>query len=100
MARKTLQEKFLSQIPYRIHNNDKVLMIKLMEDDKINFQRFIDACVQAYLRGDPAAQKIVKDWKALNEIPPEDRERYTLSHRERQKIMDEIGDLPSGDVNE
>lgn len=48
------------------------------------------ACVEGFLRGDPSAMKIIKDWRALNSVPKDWKDRYSLSHRERDMILDEI----------
>ena len=47
----------------------------------------------SFLRGDPGVTKSVSDWKVLNTVPKEWKEKYTLSHRERQQILDEISYL-------
>lgn len=77
-------------ITFRLHRNDKALLTKLLSDEKLSYQSFADACAQAYLRGDPAIIKVIKDWRTLNEIPKDLQDRYTLSHRERAKILDDI----------
>jgi hypothetical protein len=84
-------------VPFRLHVNDHKLLKKVLIDDNLKFQTFVEACVQAYLRGDPAALKIVKDWRELNTIPKEKRDAYNLSSRERNKILDELaeGDKPA-----
>lgn len=86
----TEKELGIQQIPFRLHINDHKLLKKLLTDEGMKFQTFVDACVQAYLRGDPLMLKFIKDWKELNSIPKEFRGMYTLSHRERMNILDEL----------
>jgi len=85
--------KNIRQIPYRMHANDKVLMHKLLRDEGVSFQTFTDACVQAFMRGDPAMMKVIQDWKELNLIPKDKLDLYTLSHRERQLIQRELEEI-------
>lgn len=77
--------------------NDKALFMKLLEDSNLTFQSFSEACMQAFLRGDPSIMKVIKDWRVLNTIPKENLERYTLSHRERAEIMKELETPEEGD---
>lgn len=86
------------QIPFRIHANDYILLKKLLVDDGMKFQTFVASCVEAYMRGDPNILKCVKDWKEISAIPRVDRDKYSLSHRDRQKILDEIEDAASDDM--
>lgn len=96
MRRKSAEPKLsekqrnIYQLPFRLHLNDKLLMLKLLNDDRMTFQSFVEACMQAYLRADPAVMTIVKDWRTLNEIPKEHKDLYTLSHRERADVMREL----------
>jgi hypothetical protein len=80
----------IRQIPFRIHVDDYALLRKMLFDDGMKFQFFVDACVQAYLRGDPAMLRFVKDWKMMSEIPREKKAMYMLSHRDRQALLDEF----------
>ena len=77
-------------ITFRLHMNDKLLLMKLLSDDNLTYQGFAESCMEAYLRGDPSIIKVIKDWRMLNEIPKDLQEKYTLSHRERAKILDDI----------
>lgn len=88
----TEKERNIQQVPFRLHMNDHKLLKKLLGDDSLTFQGFVDICVQAYLKGDPTFLKMVKQWKELNTVPKEVQDRYTLSQRERQALLDEIGD--------
>ena len=89
MSKKTPQLN-MQAITFRLHMNDKLLLSKLLGDDNLSYQSFADACMQAYLRGDPSIIKVIKDWHLLNEVPKDFQEKYTLSHRERAKILDDI----------
>lgn len=90
MTRLGEKERGIGKLAVRLHENDKRLLQKLLEDADITYQDFAEACVQAFLRGDPAALKIIKDWRLLNELPKEHLDRYTLSHRERDQIAKEL----------
>jgi hypothetical protein len=87
------QHGLWSQMSVRIHINDRVVFRKLLDDEKMNFQEFFTACMEAFLRADPSALKIIKDWKDLNVIPRELRDKYMLSHRERDDIAKELYDI-------
>lgn len=75
------------RLAFRVHINDKKLLMKLLADANLSMQEFGVACADAYLRGDPHIMKMIQDWKMLNEIPKDHLERYTLSHRERADLM-------------
>ena len=83
----------IRQMPFRMHLNDKVLFMKLLSDYNLSYQSFADACMQAFMRADPSIMKVIKDWRALNVIPKQDMNRYTLSHRERNAIQNELDSL-------
>lgn len=82
----------IKQVPFRIHNNDYILLKKLLSDEDLRFQHLVDACVQAYMRGDPHVMKVVKDYVEQSHIPKEHKDQYTLSQRERSKLLDELED--------
>lgn len=84
------KDRLIQQIPFRLHINDHKALKKLLIDDGMKFQTFVSACVEAYLRGDPNIVKAVKDWKDLNTIPKDVRDRYSLSQRERKALLDEL----------
>jgi len=77
-------------IIFRMHSHDKALLAKLLGDDGLSFQAWATACMDAYLRGDPGIIKAIKDWRTINAIPLELQKKYTLSHRERAQILDDL----------
>lgn len=99
MEEKRLSEKerLIQQIPFRLHVNDHKVLKKILIDDGMRFQTFVSACVEAYLRGDPSILKVVKDWKDLNTIPKDVRDKYTLSQRERRALLDELEEAGEND---
>lgn len=82
--------KNIKQMPFRMHANDKAIFLKLLSDQGLNFQTFANYCMLAFLNADPSILKVVKDWKALSEVPKDHLDRYTLSHRERDAIQKEL----------
>lgn len=78
------------RLAFRVHINDKKLLMKLLADANLTMQEFGVACTDAYLRADPHIMKTIQDWKMLNEIPKDHLERYTLSHRERADLMKQL----------
>lgn len=88
--RLTESQKNIRQIPFRIHANDKVLFMKLLSDGDMTFQSFSQACMEAFLRADPAILKVIKDWRDLSTVPKDYQKLYTLSHRERDAIQKEL----------
>lgn len=86
-------DKNIKTIPYRIHQNDKAIFMKLLSDKGLNFQKFTNYCMLAFLNADPTIMKVIKDWKALSDVPKEHFERYTLSHRERDAIQRELDEI-------
>lgn len=80
-------EEFTERITYRLHANDKILLVKLLSDIGMTIQEFRSAVSDAFLRGDPHLIKAINDWKLLNTIPKEHMSKYTLSHREREELL-------------
>lgn len=89
------KDRNIQQIPFRIHRNDYILLKKILIEDDMKFQTFVSSCIEAYMRGDANIMMCVKDWKELSIIPKEHRSKYTLSSRERQKILDELEEAPA-----
>lgn len=84
------KERLIHMIPFRLHENDWKLLRKLLTDEKMTFQTFVDASVQAYLRGDPAIIKVIRDHKDLSSVPSDYKDKGVLSRRERDRILDEL----------
>jgi hypothetical protein len=74
----------------KLHPDDKRVLQKILIDDDLTFQAFMEACVQSYLRGDPNILKVVKDYKLISRLPKEKLAEYLLSHREREKLLREL----------
>lgn len=74
----------------KLHPDDQRVLKKLLVDDDLSFQAFMEACVQAYLRGDPNMLKVVKDFRMLRRIPKEKLAEYLMSHRERERLLKEM----------
>lgn len=74
--------------------------MKLLRDEGIGFQTFVDACMQAFMRADPSIMNVINDWKQLSEVPKEYQDLYTLSHRERMAIQQELDKIKTeGDID-
>ena len=78
------------QVPVRLHANDHALLKVMLKKDQLSLQKFIGFCVRAYLDADPGFMKTIKNYRELELIPPDVREKHVLSHRERSKIFDEL----------
>ena len=92
MAGRTAKKvsELTERLTYRLHVNDRQLLIKLLSDMGMNIQDFGAACSDAFLRGDPHIIKAINDWKMLNSIPKEHLAKYTLSHRERDELLRQL----------
>lgn len=73
-----------------MHPHDKALLSKLLTDEKLSYQSFAHACMDAFLRGDPSIMKVIKDFKTLRDIPKEHMDKFSLSKRERDAMLDEL----------
>lgn len=80
----------MRQVPIRIHENDYKVLKKLMLDDGLTLQKLTNTFIQSYLRADASALKILKQQAELNTVPKEVLDRYNLSQRERQKLIEQI----------
>lgn len=75
---------------WRINRADDIVLSKILDDEGVSFQAFVDACVQALLRADPNMLKVMKDFKMLKEIPKEVLGEYVISQRERANLLEEF----------
>lgn len=89
----TEKELQIKQIPFRLHDNDFKAMKKLLQDDGWKFQSLVAACVDAYLNRNPLLIKLLADWKEENVIPKKLRDRYSLSNREKKRLLDELEEM-------
>jgi len=78
------------QIPVRLHIHDHAMMKAMLKKDKMSLQKFIGFCVRAYLDADPSFMKMIKNYRELELVPRDVREKHVLSHRERSSIFDEL----------
>lgn len=85
-----MDSKSMRQVPYRIHDNDYKVLKKLFADDSLTFQSFTRFCVDSYLKGDPLMLRLLKQNRELSAVPKDVLDRYTLSQRERQALLEEI----------
>ena len=89
----TEKELHIRQVPFRLHENDYKALRKLLEEDGWKFQSLVAACVDAYLNRNPLLIKLLADWKEDNVIPKKLRDRYSLSNREKRKLLDELEEM-------
>lgn len=96
MSKKTIDEKENTHsILFRCHKDDFIILKKLLADDKLSVQQFFRICVQTYLRADTSIMKVIKMQKELDNVPDEVKDKYALSQRDRQALLDEID---NGDI--
>lgn len=93
-------KKFPQGVPVKsfrvlVHEEDYKILQKLLSDEEISFQWFMDTVIQSYLRGDPYVTKIVHEFKELMSVPKERRDLYELSIRDREKMYDDLEKLQS-----
>jgi hypothetical protein len=86
----------MQQIPFRLHVNDHKELKAKLALDRVKIQTFVEACVHAYLDGDEHVRDLVRTFKKLSTV---DKNTYTLSPREQEKMLEEIermGDQDDG----
>jgi hypothetical protein len=86
----TEAERGVKTVAGRMALDDYAVLRKRLHDDELSFQAFFTAFVQAYMRGDTPARRIVEDHKRLLEVSAEKKREYGLSPKEAAEIMDEI----------
>lgn len=92
-TRLTDRQKNIGKLAFRIHENDKMLLLKVLRNEGFTYQQYAVACAEALLRGDRECFEIMKTWKQFNEIPKEDIDKFTLSARERAQIQKDLEDM-------
>jgi hypothetical protein len=75
---------------WRSNRADDAILSKILSDEGMTFQAFIDACTQSLLRADPNMLKVMKDFKMLLDIPKETIGEYVFSQRERTSLLEEF----------
>lgn len=88
--KKTEADLGVRQISFRIHYHDKAVLDKILHDDGLTFQSFCEFTTKAYMEGDRTMMRLLKERLALHQVPKTVLDRYTLSSRERQNLLDEI----------
>jgi hypothetical protein len=88
--RPTERELNIHQIPTRIHENDWALLKKLFIDSDLKWQQFADACIDAFIHGNPHILKVIAGYRDVIRIPLSKRDEAALSHRERNSLLDEL----------
>lgn len=79
----------LIMVPARMKRGEWSVLKKLLRDDGLFFQKFVEACTGAYLRGDPPILRVLREWKESQERKGRGRGRKPLlSHRERKDLLD------------
>jgi hypothetical protein len=84
----------LVQTPVRLHQHTHSVLKVMLKKDQLSLQKFIAFCVRAYLDADPHFIRFLKNYRQLDQVPTGTQEKHVLSHRERAKIFDEIGEVP------
>lgn len=71
MGKKSLKDLHpsLKQVPFRLHKSDWLLLRKQLLDDGARFQTIVTAFIEAYMKRDPLALKLVDDYRKFNDIP-------------------------------
>lgn len=90
MSEEKSNDKVWKPKHYRVNKTDEAVMVKILGDAGFTFQAFVEACVQALLRGDPNMMKVMKDFQVLRDIPKESLSEYIISHRERTALLEEF----------
>lgn len=81
------KQRNLKQIPFRLHVNDHKELKSKVSLDGLKIQTIVEACLLAYLDGDAHVKQLAKEHKKLQTI---DKDKFTLSPREQDRILDEI----------
>lgn len=83
----------VKQVPVRLHINDWRACRKMLIDDELNWRKFTEAVVDAYLKRDPLILKILVDWR--DRVEPKKKaikDRFVLSPNEKKNLFDELED--------
>lgn len=81
-----------NRIVGELHANDYRALRKLLIDEDLSVSRFLEACVESYINGDPHMMRIVQRYKERHERPAIDTkgDELVLSKRERDKLLEEL----------
>lgn len=86
-------DRGVKSIVTRISLAEYASLRKLLHDDHLSIQSFLEACVVAYNRGDTGIMKMVEDHKRLTQVPKAEKSCHLLSQHERKALFDEIEQL-------
>lgn len=79
----------------RLHKNDREQLLDRLKSEGLSFTGFLQAVVSAYLSADAQLIRIIGDHKRRQKIPPDRKDTFTFSKRERQRIADKISGAPT-----
>lgn len=73
-----------------VHVNDYRAFRKLLVDEELSMSRFIEACVEAYVNGDPHMLRVIQRYKERFDEKREQSGSHMLSQRERNSLLEEL----------
>lgn len=96
-----LDPALMRQVPFRMHRDDAVVLKKLVKDDGLTVQGLVATMVEGYMKGNPHLLRYLRDQMELLKVPKDVLDRYSLSQRDREKVLAELDkELDGQDISE
>jgi hypothetical protein len=83
------------QIAARVRREHVEELYRMLAQEKVSFNRFVELCVEAYIRSDPRMRGLVEADRRNAQIPKREKreKRFSFDERERQELLREIESL-------
>lgn len=83
------------QIAARVRREHVDELYRMLAQEKMTFNRFVEVCVEAYIKSDPRMRGLVEADRRNAAIPKREKreKRFSFDERERQDLLREIESL-------
>lgn len=78
------------QIAARVRRKHVEELYKMLATEKMSFNRFVEICVEAYIKSDPRIRGLVESARRQDALPAEPKRRFAFSDHEKDELLREI----------
>lgn len=81
----------MKQIAVRVDRQRVDEMYRMLKEEEMSLQTFLEICVEQYVASDPRMRGIIEAWRRENQISKKEKDGgLKLSKRERDQLMQDI----------
>jgi len=81
----------MKQIAVRVDRQKVDEMYRMLKEEDMSLQTFLEICVERYVASDPRIRGLIEGWRRENQISKQEKDGgLKLSKRERDQLMQDI----------